>query len=429
MTLREELEREEERRLAPYAARSSAYGRRQSIEEHPWRTRFQRDRDRIIHAKAFRRLEAKAHHYVPGGGDHIRTQLTHTLEVAQIARTMARALRANEDLAEAVALAHDLGRGPFGTAFEASLAEQLRQLGLPPFAHEVQGLRVVDSLEERYARYRGLNLTSAVREGIVRHHAPRAQKPEAGAADTAGPRRSGWPPEFAPADRPPATVEGQLVALADYLATVEQALDDALRLGVYTYSEFTRTELFASLDRFFLDERRLSIASHLDVEAGQNDEARRGVVVRCLVDYLVSNAITTSDALLAGSDLKAGEITAWCVGIGPSVEQHATALMDALALRRTKDRRAVLAAEHAATLARELFRAFWNDPTLLPSAFAAEAVAAQDAAGRATPIVDYLSGMTDGYAEEELRLCIMTPPNVRVRCQRRQRERERSDLR
>lgn len=422
MTLREELEREEERRLAPYAARSSAYGRRQSIEEHPWRTRFQRDRDRIIHAKAFRRLEAKAHHHVPGGGDHIRTQLTHTLEVAQIARTMARALRANEDLAEAVALAHDLGRGPFGTAFEAALAEQLRQLGLSPFAHELQGLRVVDLLEERYARYCGLNLTSAVREGIVRHHAPRAQKPDAGGADAAASRQSAWPPEFAPPDRPPSTVEAQLVALADALATVEQALDDALRLGVYTYGEFARTELFASIDRFFVDERRLSLAAHLENEAGQNDEARRGVVVRCLVDYLVSDAITTSAALLAGSDRVAGEFTTWCVGIAPSVEQQARALMDALALRRTKDRRAVLAAEHAATIARELFRAFWNDPALLPAALATEAAQADNAAVRANVIVDYLTGMTDSYAEEELRLCIMTPPNVRARCQRRQRE-------
>lgn len=427
MTLREELEQEEERRLAPFAARSSAYGRRQSIEEHPWRTRFQRDRDRIIHAKAFRRLEAKAQLYLPGGGDHIRTQLTHTLEVAQIARTMARALRVNEDLVEAVALAHDIGRGPFGPVFEATLAEQLRQLNLPQFSHEIQGLRVVDNLEERYARYRGLNLTAAVREGIIRHHAPRAGK---GAGTAGEPQiRPGWPAEFAPADRPASTVEGQLVALADYLATVEQALDDALRLGFCAYADFARTDMFASLDRFFTDERRLSISAHLAAEAGENDEARRGVVVRCLVDYLVSNAITTSGSILEGSLARAGEITSWCVGISPLVEQQSAALMDALALRQTKDRRSVLAAEHAATLARELFRAFVGDSGLLPAAFRTEAAAAGDMLTRAGVIIDYISGMTDGYAEEELHLVVMTSPNVRARIERSSISGERSEQR
>ena len=165
---RERLEASEHLLLAPYAVKSrESRGRRYHEAEHPYRTAFQRDRDRIIHTAAFRRLEYKTQVFVNYEGDHYRTRLTHTLETAQIARTLARALALNEDLTEAIALAHDLGHTPFGHAGEAALHEAMRDHG--GFNHNTQSLRLVEELEERYPGFPGLNLTWEVREGIVKH--------------------------------------------------------------------------------------------------------------------------------------------------------------------------------------------------------------------------------------------------------------------
>ncbi|MFC1808204.1 dGTP triphosphohydrolase, partial [Candidatus Omnitrophota bacterium] len=157
--------------LANYAMTSDiSKGRSHPEEEHPYRLKFQRDRERIIHTTAFRRLEYKTQVFVNHEGDHYRTRLTHTLEVAQIARTITRALGLNEDLAEAIALAHDLGHTPFGHSGEDTLNELMKDFG--GFDHNVQGLRVVDIIEERYPDFKGLNLTYEVREGIIRHSTP-----------------------------------------------------------------------------------------------------------------------------------------------------------------------------------------------------------------------------------------------------------------
>jgi dGTPase len=168
---REAFEREEAARLAPFAARSSeSRGRVIAEPQHPYRTDFQRDRDRLVHSRAFRRLEYKTQVFVYHEGDHYRNRLTHTLEGGQISRTIARALRLNEELAEAVVLAHDLGHTPFGHAGERALAELMREEG--GFDHNRQGLRIVDLLEERYPGFRGLNLTYETREGICKHGSP-----------------------------------------------------------------------------------------------------------------------------------------------------------------------------------------------------------------------------------------------------------------
>jgi dGTPase len=213
LTVREELEEQERERLAPFAALSSASrGRRQPEDECPFRMAFQHDRDRIIHSKAFRRLKYKTQVFLAPSGDHYRTRLTHTLEVAQIARTIARALNLNEDLTEAIALGHDLGHTPFGHAGE----EVLNRLHPGGFKHFRQSLRVVESLEKEGA---GLNLTFEVRDGIIKHSKGRGDIISA-----------------APEHRA-VTLEGQIVRLADIIAYVNHDLDDAIRAQAIETSE------------------------------------------------------------------------------------------------------------------------------------------------------------------------------------------------
>jgi dGTPase len=212
---RQDIERDEAERLAPFAVRSAASrGRVVPEEEHAYRTCFQRDRDRVVHCTAFRRLEYKTQVFVQHEEDHYRNRLTHTLEGAQIARTVARALRLNEDLAEAVVLAHDLGHTPFGHAGERVLDELMRGDG--GFDHNRQSLRVVDLLEERYAEFRGLNLTWETREGILKHGCS-------------------WEhPVPVPELAKQPSLEAQVADAADEIAYLNHDLDDGLRSGLLT---------------------------------------------------------------------------------------------------------------------------------------------------------------------------------------------------
>lgn len=204
--IRKSLEEREELLLMPYASYSKKSAGRDFQEEPcPYRTDFQRDRDRIIHSKAFRRLKHKTQVFLSPEGDHYRTRLTHTLEVTQIARSAARALSLNEDLTEAIALGHDLGHTPFGHSGEAALSEVFQG----GFNHNEQSLRVVEVLEKRNSSYKGLNLTKEVRDGILCHTGPRL----------------------------PATLEGLLVRLADKIAYVNHDLEDAIRAGVLTEND------------------------------------------------------------------------------------------------------------------------------------------------------------------------------------------------
>ncbi|HDT14431.1 MAG TPA: deoxyguanosinetriphosphate triphosphohydrolase, partial [Candidatus Aminicenantes bacterium] len=244
MTIREELERTEERTLSPRACLSSrSKGRLRPESQHVLRTDFQRDRDRIIHSKSFRRLKHKTQVFISPEGDHYRTRLTHTLEVSGIARTVARALRLNEDLVEAVALGHDLGHTPFGHAGEAVLGE----LYPGGFRHYEQSMRVVDILEKKG---RGLNLTHEVRDGILKHSKGRM--------------------EILPEDMAemPSTKEGQLVRVADIIAYVNHDLDDAIRAGI-------------------LDEE--SIPNDIHNLLGRSNSARIGAMVRDLITNTAPN--------------------------------------------------------------------------------------------------------------------------------------------
>jgi dGTPase len=215
MNLRNILERQENKLLAPYAMKSAnSLGRKYHEKEHPYRTAFQRDRDRIIHSTAFRRMEYKTQVFVNHEGDHYRTRLTHTIEVTQIARTIGRALRLNEDLIETVALAHDLGHTPFGHAGEAVLNDLMKDYG--GFEHNSQGLKVVEFLERRYPQFTGLNLSYEVRESLIKHSTTydNAEIPDE------------YHPEWQ------GLLEAQVVALADMIAYNNHDLDDGIRAGL-----------------------------------------------------------------------------------------------------------------------------------------------------------------------------------------------------
>ena len=226
MLLREELEQQEIERLAPYAMKSrDTRGRRHPEGEHPYRTAYQRDRDRILHTTAFRRLENKTQVFIITEGDYYRTRLTHTLEVAQIGRTIARALRTNEDLTEAICLAHDLGHGPFGHSGEAALNTLMHEHG--GFDHNHQSLRIVETLERRYPDFPGLNLSWEVREGILKHET----EYDRGMAYSFEPEKRG-------------TLECQIVNAADEIAYSTADLDDGLRSGMITAGQLSQVALW-----------------------------------------------------------------------------------------------------------------------------------------------------------------------------------------
>ena len=234
-----------------------------------WRTEYQRDRDRVIHSRAFRRLEYKTQVFLNGTGDHFRTRLTHTMEVAAISRNIARALKLNEDLAETIALAHDLGHSPFGHKGETVLNRLMKDYG--GFEHNRQSLRIVEELEQRYPRFSGLNLTWEVREGLAKHHT---------AYDHPGKR-----PGFAAKS---SSLEAQVADLADEITYYSHDLDDGLDSGLLSEEQLNRK---VRLWR--------QAARTVESEYGQlADECRRYFIIRCITDLQVKDVVTTTERLI-----------------------------------------------------------------------------------------------------------------------------------
>jgi len=265
MLTRKELEKQEYKILAPYAMKSSeTRGRVHKEKEHDYRSVYQRDKDRIIYSTAFRRLEYKTQVFVNHEGDHYRTRLTHTLEVSQLARTIARTLKLNEDLAEAIALAHDLGHTPFGHSGESALHKLMQGHG--GFEHNRQGLRVVDILEKRYPDFNGLNLTWEIREGIIKHTTTYDKADQAEVA------------KFNPDE--PATLEAQTVDMADEIAYNNHDLDDGLRSGLIKNNDLMKLGLWK---RFFSKLKR--------IHPGLSDQQQRYQTVRALINYQVTDLI------------------------------------------------------------------------------------------------------------------------------------------
>ena len=371
---RQELEAQEQELLAPYATKSGdSRGRVHPEEEHLYRSAFQRDRDRIIHTTAFRRLEYKTQVFVYYEGDHYRTRLTHTIEVAQIGRTLARALRANEDLTEAICLAHDLGHPPFGHTGEATLNDLMKGHG--GFDHQRQTMRIVEKLEHRYPDFPGLNLTYEVREGLVKHD-----------TDYDVTSAVGYEPEKA------GTLECQLANLADEIAYNTSDLDDGIRAGILNPADVCKLAIWQDVMH--------SLGEPLDTEI---TALLRYRAVRRLIGIEVSDAIRATAERLADSGVRSvddvralGENVATFSGDLLVKNQE---LKDFLMQHFYRHYRITRMASKATRLLTALFNAYVEQPAQIPPETLAKVE--EEPEGLHRVICDYIAGMTDRYALAE----------------------------
>lgn len=373
LATREYLEANEAHQLAAYAQRSAeTRGRLHSEPEHAYRTAYQRDRDRVLHTTAFRRLEYKTQVFVNYEGDHYRTRLTHTLEVAQIARTIARVLLLNEDLTEAIALAHDLGHTPFGHAGEQLLHEKMVMYG--GFNHNTHGLRIVEELEERYPSFRGLNLTWEVREGIIKH-ATEYDTPQAA--------------EYAPQQR--ASLEAQIINIADEIAFNSHDLDDGLRSGLIIPRQLNEVTLW----------REGIQELNLDPELLNPIDRNR------IIHYLVNREVTdtlnaTEQQLQQLAPISADQVRQFplnVVDFSTDLRQCNRQLKDFLYNSLYRHWRVMRMTAKAIRMLGQLFDVLVEQPKLLPP----ENQAKLDDLPIQRLVCDYIAGMTDRYALQEYR--------------------------
>jgi len=366
--------------LAPYAAHSDQ-GRGRHFDEtpHASRSQFQRDRDRIIHSTAFRRLEYKTQVFLNHEGDLFRTRLTHSLEVAQIGRSIARNLRLNEDLVEAIALAHDLGHTPFGHVGQDVLNECMTAHG--GFEHNLQSLRVVDHLEEQYGAFDGLNLMFETREGILKHCSAHNARLLGEVAQ-----------RFL--DRTQPSLEAQLTNLADEIAYNSHDIDDGLRSGLITIAQMEQVDFFGRLWR--------------DVQhAFPGLTGRRAIyeTLRRLITALADDLIVTSGARIAeAAPRHIDEVRAAppLIRFSDPMRKDATELKRFLRENLYRHYKVNRMRLKASRIVRELYEAFTQDPQLLPPDYR-EAAGADgiDPTRQARRIADYIAGMTDRYAIRE----------------------------
>ncbi len=370
---REAYEAEERERLAPWAVKSAeSRGRVHAQDEHAYRTCFQRDRDRIVHCRAFRRLEYKTQVFVYHEGDHYRNRLTHTLEGSQITRTIARALRLNEELAEAVVLAHDLGHTPFGHAGERVLARLMRDDG--GFDHNRQSLRVVDWLEDRYPHFRGLNLSYETREGILKHGCS-------------------WEhPIQVPEPTAQPCLEAQVADVADEIAYLNHDLDDGLRSGLLDAQALNEVSLWR--------DRSKHVA---DALGDVSERVLHSQIIVALIDTLVTDLVESTGARLteaAPADVDAVRAAdARLVRFSPEIDKRKRELKRFLYRELYHHPRVVQSNERAESVLSDLFGALRDDVQGLPEQVRARV--AED--GEARAVADYVAGMTDRFAIEEHR--------------------------
>jgi dGTPase len=370
---RESYEQEEEARLGPFAQRAGrSRGRVYPEREHPYRTAFQRDRDRIVHSRAFRRLEYKTQVFVRHEGDHYRNRLTHTLEGSQIARTIARALRANEDLAEAVVLAHDLGHTPFGHAGEAVLDALLEGEG--GFDHNRQTLRIVDLFEDRYPEFRGLNLTDETREGILKHGAAFEHPVRL-------PRLAACP-----------SLEAQIADASDEIAYLNHDLDDGLRSGLLTEGQLAGLTLWS--------EARRRVEDRIP---GAPESVLHAQIVRAVINGLVTDWVEATAERLQRSGVASADAVRSqprrLGGLSDPREQARAELKDFLYRNLYHHPQVLEMTKEAESVLGDVFRAYREDPRRLPEHV--QARFAED--GEARAIADYVAGMTDRFARSEQR--------------------------
>lgn len=368
---REQLEDIESRTLAPYGIRSkNSRGRLFPEDEPDYRTRFQRDRDRILHTTAFRRLEYKTQVFINYEGDYYRTRLTHTLEVAQIGRTLALAVGANETVTEAVCLAHDLGHPPFGHSGETSLAKLMRDVG--GFDHNKQSFRIVTELERRYPEFPGLNLSWEVLEGIVKHETE---------YDISDAR------DFNPELR--GSIEAQISNVADELTYTAHDLDDGLRSGMINTSMLEGIALWEILVR------------SVGWDGNNLDDLTRHRLVRRLIGIEVNDLVAATDMRLRESGVRSVDelqrLPYNVVGFSEDMRRRNRELKDFLFNNLYRHYRVMRMAVKAEAILTDLFKAYQAEPAILPKHV--QSLIAERGLDRT--VCDYIAGMTDRFAIEE----------------------------
>ena len=370
---RQQLERIEREILAPYAQMSGDSRGRKHVETSPaWRTEYQRDRDRVIHSRAFRRLEYKTQVFLNGTGDHLRTRLTHTMEVAAIARGIARALKLNEDLTETIALAHDLGHSPFGHRGEHVLDRLMKGHG--GFEHNRQSLRVVQELEQKYPGFSGLNLTWEVREGLVKHFA-----------------RDDHPSKRANFNARNSSLEAQVANLADEITYYSHDLDDGLDAGLLSEEELNK---------------KVTVWKHAAQRVKREhgnlpDESRRYFTIRTMIDGQVRDVVETTEKAIARADVRSAD----------DVRLHAQTLVQYSSARRKLNqelrkylyqnlyfsRQVDEANTRAVRILAELFKFYLSHPREIGE-LSRKRIRTE---GLHRSVCDYLAGMTDRYVMQE----------------------------
>ena len=367
---REKLEANEQITLAPYASLAGrTRGRVHAESESGYRTAYQKDRDRVVHTSAFRRLEYKTQVFVNYEGDYYRTRLTHTLEVVQVGKSVARALGLNEDLTETIALAHDLGHPPFGHAGEKTLDRLAKEVG--GFDHNKQSLRVVTELEERYPDFPGLNLTWETLEGIMKHETE---------YDLPAPD---WEPDKQP------SLEAQVVNIADELAYNAHDLDDGLRSGILTPGQIADIPLVGAL------------LAELEINPGSFTNQERYVLVRELLGKVIEDAIYHTDACLKElniasiDDVRGAEHK--IVASSPEMRERLRELKNFLYQNFYFHYRLIRMTKKADHILARIFEAYVASPTMLPT----DVQQAAETRGLMRAVTDYLASMTDRFAGDE----------------------------
>lgn len=370
---REEMEATERSILAPFAQKSAeSRGREYPEKSHAYRTEFQRDRARIIHSRAFRRLEYKTQVFLNGAGDHLRTRLTHSIEVASISRTIGRALSLNEDLSEAIALAHDLGHAPFGHSGEEMLAECMREYG--GFEHNRQSLRVVEVLENAYPDFPGLNLTFEVREGLRKH-----ERVPAAAAPNELQYKS-------------PSLEAQIANLADEITYYSHDLDDAVDFNILTPEQLRENSIWQrSCERVI---RRYPDAREPDLHK---------LIIRDMIDHEVQDAVTTSAKVIADAQVQSADDvrsqSAPLIRYSDNLAEANRALRKFLYANVYYHPRVAEENRRACDMLASVFASYLANPTKLGAAAARRI----DKEGLHRTVCDYVAGMTDRYLIDEYR--------------------------
>jgi len=374
MSQRQRIKADERSSLAPWGQSSEeARGRDHQEPDHPYRLVFQRDRDRIIHSTAFRRLQYKTQVFVIHEGDYYRTRLTHTTEVSQISRTIARALGLNEDLTEAISLAHDLGHTPFGHSGEEALNKCMEKHDAGGFRHNRQSLRILETLENRYPDFRGLNVSWELRESVVKHGFPDHPVPE-----------DRFRPEWGP------LMEERVVDVTDAIAYTNHDLDDGLKSGILERDALTDVTLW--------NEGVKAVRNRYDEVT---DDQERSQVVRTLINWMVTDLIESTRSCLNEKEVSSVTdvrgVKDRLVVFSGEMKSKQDELLSFLYDEMYGHHRVIRMQERAKRIVRELFDEYMRCPALLPDRFQRWT----DEVSNERAIADYIAGMTDRYAIQE----------------------------